>query len=178
MKKKIIRVSTVPVSLKNFLHGQLKWLSTYFEIVAVSSPGEALEVVREREGVRTVSVPMERRISIVKDLISLFRMIILFTKERPYIVHSMTPKAGLISMLAAWITRVPVRMHTFTGLVFPTERGIKQRVLIWMDRLTCWCATYINPEGNGVKKDLERFHITHKPLHIVANGNVRGVDMD
>lgn len=176
--KKIIRTSTVPVSLETFLHNQLRWLAIYFEVVAVSSPGEALDVVREREGVRTASVPMERRISIVKDLISLFRMIILFTKERPYIVHSMTPKAGLISMLAAWITRVPVRIHTFTGLIFPTERGIKQRVLIWMDRLTCWCATYINPEGNGVKQDLERFHITRKPLHIIANGNVRGVDMD
>ena len=98
-------------------------LSEYYEVVAVSSPGEKMKVLEEREGVRTVSIPMERRISLVKDFISLLRLIVLFAKERPDMVHSITPKAGLLSMLAAWITRVPVRMHTFTGLVFPTATG-------------------------------------------------------
>ena len=98
-------------------------LSEYYEVVAVSSPGEKMKVLEEREGVRTVSISMERRISLVKDFMSLLRLIILFAKERPDMVHSITPKAGLLSMLAAWITRVPVRMHTFTGLVFPTATG-------------------------------------------------------
>ena len=81
-------------------------------------------------------------------------------------------------MLSAWITRVPVRMHTYTGLVFPTATGMKQRVLILMDKLLCRCATYINPEGQGVADDLRRYHITKKTLHIIGNGNVRGMDMD
>lgn len=93
-------------------------------------------------------------------------------------VHSLTPKAGLISMLAGWITGVPVRMHTFTGLVFPTATGFKQKLLIWMDRLTCACATHINPEGNGVKQDLMRYQITKKPLKIIANGNINGINLD
>ena len=105
-------------------------------------------------------------------------MIKVFRRERPDIVHSMTPKAGLISMLAARITGVPVRMHTYTGLVFPTETGMKQKILIWMDRLLCACATYINPEGKGVMNDLIKFGITKKPLHIIANGNVRGINLD
>lgn len=152
-------------------------LSGYYEVVAVSSPGEKMKVLEEREGVRTVSVPMERRISLVKDFISLVRLIILFTKERPDMVHSITPKAGLLSMLAAWITRVPVRMHTFTGLVFPTATGKMQKLLIAMDRLTCFCATHINPEGEGVKRDLINYKITSKPLHIIAYGNVNGIDL-
>ena len=176
--KKLFRISTIPTSLETLLKGQLKMLSEYYEVVAVSSPGEKMKVLEEREGVRTVSIPMERRISLVKDFISLLRLIVLFAKERPDMVHSITPKAVLLSMLAAWITRVPVRMHTFTGLVFPTATGKMQKLLIAMDRLTCFCATHINPEGEGVKRDLVNYNITSRPLHIIANGNVNGIDLE
>ena len=153
-------------------------LNEHFEMIGVSSSGSELEEVHQREGIRVAALSMERRISLVKDLVSLIRMILLFMKERPDMVHSYTPKAGLISMLAGKITGVPVRMHTFTGLVFPTETGLKQKILIWTDRLTCACATHINPEGNGVKQDLLRYHITKKPLKIIANGNVNGIDLE
>ena len=176
--KKLIKVSTVPMSLNTFCRGQLKMLSQYYDVIAVSSPDSELQELKEREGVKTIAVPMERHISIFKDISSLLNMIKVFRRERPDIVHSMTPKAGLISMLAARITGVPVRMHTYTGLVFPTETGMKQKILIWMDRLLCACATYINPEGKGVMNDLIKFGITKKPLHIIANGNVRGINLN
>lgn len=176
--KKVFRISTVPLSLNSLLKGQLKMLNEHYEIVGVSSPGSELEEVHQREGIRVIALPMERHISLVKDFISLIRMILLFLKEQPDMVHSLTPKAGLISMLAGWITGVPVRMHTFTGLVFPTATGFKQKLLIWMDRLTCACATHINPEGNGVKQDLIRYQITKKPLEIIANGNINGINLD
>lgn len=175
---KLIRTSTIPASLENLLKGQLKMLSKYYNVLAVSSPGDDMETIEEREGVRTIAIPMERSISLIKDFISLIRLIVLFAKERPDMVHSITPKAGLLSMLAAWITRVPVRMHTFTGLVFPTATGKMQKLLIAMDRLTCFCATHINPEGEGVKRDLVNYNITSKPLHIIANGNVNGIDLE
>ena len=175
---KLIRTSTIPASLENLLKGQLKMLSKYYNVLAVSSPGDDMETIEEREGVHTIAIPMERRISLIKDFISLIRLIVLFAKERPDMVHSITPKAGLLSMLAAWITRVPVRMHTFTGLVFPTATGKMQKLLIAMDRLTCFCATHINPEGEGVKRDLVNYNITSKPLHIIANGNVNGIDLE
>ena len=175
---KLIRTSTIPASLENLLKGQLKMLSKYYNVLAVSSPGDDMETIEEREGVRTIAIPMERRISLIKDFISLIRLIVLFAKERPDMVHSITPKAGLLSMLAAWITRVPVRMHTFTGLVFPTATGKMQKLLIAMDRLTCFCATHINPEGEGVKRDLVNYNITSKPLHIIANVNVNGIDLE
>lgn len=178
MKKKLLKTSTIPLSLDVFCKGQLKMLSDYYEVVAVSSPDSELETISKRERVRTISVPMERHISLFKDIKSLFRMIRVFKAEKPDIVHSITPKAGLISMLAARICHVPVRIHTYTGLVFPTTTGMKQRVLIWMDKLLCACATYINPEGKGVENDLRRFGITQKPLHIIGNGNVRGIDAD
>lgn len=174
--KKLMRVSTVPESLNGFCRGQLKMLSQYYEVVVVSSPLPELKEIEQREGVRCVAVPMERHISLVKDVCSLFRMIRVMRRECPDIVHSMTPKAGLVSMLAAWLCRVPVRMHTYTGLVFPTATGLKQRVLIAMDRLLCLCATYVNPEGQGVANDLRNYRITRKPLNVIGHGNVRGID--
>lgn len=153
-------------------------LNEHFEMIGVSSSGSELDEVHQREGIRVIALPMERRISPIKDCISLIRMVLLFLKERPDMIHSYTPKAGMVSMLAGWIAGVPVRMHTFTGLVFPAATGFKQKLLIWTDRLTCACATHINPEGNGVRQDLIRYHITKKPLKIIANGNVNGIDLE
>lgn len=177
MKKKVLRIATVPISLNLLLQGQLRMLNEEYEMVAVSSPGKDLEEVGAREGVRTVGIRMERRISPIQDLKSLFALIKLIRKEKPWMVHTMTPKAGLLGMLAARICGVPVRLHLFTGLVFPTSTGLKRRLLMATDKLTCACATFINPEGEGVKRDLERFGITHKELHIVGNGNINGIDM-
>ena len=116
MRNKVLRITTVPVSLKLLLEGQLNMLNRDYEVVAVSSPGKELEEVGKREGVRTEAVCMERRIALVQDFKSLVDLIRLIRKEKPWMVHTMTPKAGLLGMLAAWICKVPVRMHTFTGL--------------------------------------------------------------
>ena len=175
---KIVRSSTVPQSLSTFCRGVLAELSRDYEVVAVSSPGEALDEVGRREGVRTIAVPMARHISLTNDLKSLWQMWRVFRRERPDMVHSMTPKAGLICMVAAWLARVPRRVHTFTGLVWPTATGIKRRVLMATDRLTCACATHIIPEGEGVKNDLLNHHITRKPIKVLGHGNVRGIDLD
>ena len=92
-------------------------------------------------------------------------------------VHSMTPKAGLLCMMAGWLTRVPVRIHTFTGLVWPTSKGLQRWILKMTDRITCFCATYVIPEGQGVLNDLKTGGITNKELKILGYGNVRGIDM-
>lgn len=177
-KKKIIRATTVPQSLNAFCNGMLKELSDEYEVVAVSSPGEALEQVARREGVRTIAVPMQRHISLMNDLKSLWQMWRVMRRERPAMVHSMTPKAGLMCMMAAWLTRVPRRVHTFTGLVWPTETGLKRRILMATDWLTCACATHVIPEGEGVKSDLLNHHITRKPIKVLGYGNVRGINME
>lgn len=176
---KIIRTSTVPGSLNTFCKGLLRELQEQdgYEVVAVSSPAPVLDEIAEREGVRTVAVPMERHIAPLKDLKSLFGLIRVFRREKPTMVHSMTPKAGLLSMIAAWACRVPVRVHTFTGLVFPTATGLSQKILILTDRITCACATHIVPEGEGVKNDLINYRITKKPLKVLGQGNVRGIDL-
>ena len=176
--KKIIRASTIPLSLELFCRGLLREMSEQYEVVALSSPGELLDIVEKREGVRCIRINMERHIAPLKDLASLWRIIKTFRREKPDIVHSMTPKAGLLCMMAGWMTGVPVRVHTFTGLVFPSATGLKRRILIATDRLTCRCATHVIPEGEGVKNDMLNNHITKKPLKVLGHGNVRGVDME
>ena len=177
MKVKIIRATTVPMSLESFCSGMLKELSVKYEVVALSSPDEELEIVRQQEGVRTIGVRMARHISLANDIKSLWKLFRVFREEKPKMVHSMTPKAGLLCMVAAWLAHVPVRVHTFTGLVFPTSTGITKRILMFTDWLTCACATHIIPEGEGVKQDLLNNGITKKSLKVLGYGNVRGIDL-
>lgn len=176
MMKKLIRISTVPVSLNILLKGQLKYLSAPYELIAVSGAGKDLDEVREREGVQTKAIDMARGISLFRDIRALWKLYGYFRQVKPDIIHSITPKAGLLSMVAGWMAGVPVRMHTFTGLIFPSKTGVFQKILIIMDRLLCACATSIYPEGEGVKRDLIRYRITRKPLKVIGNGNVNGID--
>ncbi|MBQ6226510.1 MAG: glycosyltransferase family 4 protein [Bacteroidaceae bacterium] len=175
-KKKIIRACTVSQSL-GFVKDMLPDLMREYEVVLLSSPGEELDEAKAQYGIKTIAVPMERHISVLKDFVSLCRLIITFLRERPDMVHSMTPKAGMLCMLAGWLTWVPVRVHTFTGLVFPTSTGMKRRILMFTDWLTCACATHVIPEGEGVKADLLNNGITKKPLQVLGYGNVMGVDL-
>ena len=174
--KKLIYCSTIPMSLNIFCRGLLREMSTHYEVVAVSSPGQDMDEIAEREQVRCIPVQMQREIAPVADLRSLFSLIRLFRRERPDAVHSFTPKAGLLCMLAAWIARVPVRIHTFTGLVWPTSTGIKRLIIRTTDRLTCACATHIIAEGQGVRSDIISGRITRKPVQVLGYGNVRGID--
>lgn len=173
---KLIRTSTVALSLDVLLKGQLAFLSKYYDVVAVSGADHHLDAVKQREGVRTESVEMARQINLWRDLVSLLKLYRLFRREKPAIVHSITPKAGLLSMIAARLAGVPVRIHTFTGLIFPTSTGLKKKLLIAMDCLLCRMATHVYPEGEGVRRDLLRYRITNKPLKVLAHGNISGVD--
>lgn len=173
-----MRAATIGMSLNIFCRGLLRELTEEgYEVVALSSPDEDLEELGKREGVRTIGVRMERHVSPLKDVVSLVKLTNALRKERPDMVHSMTPKAGLLCMMAAKMAGVPVRLHTFTGLVWPTATGISRRILMLTDKMTCACATHVIPEGEGVKRDLQRC-ITTKPMNVLGYGNVRGVDLE
>jgi len=177
--KKIIRVAAAPMSLDILLRGQLQFLNNYYEVVGVASPDKEIhKKISEREGIRTIELNIERRISLLKDLKALINLYILFRKEKPDIVHSLTPKAGLLSMIAALIAKVPVRIHTFTGLIFPWKKGYMCKLLKTMDQLTCIAATDVIPEGEGVRKELINNCKTNKLSKVLAYGNINGVDVE
>lgn len=175
---KIIRACTVPMSLV-FVTGMLPDLQKKYEVVLLSSSGlEWRKVYKIYPDVRGIEVDMERHISLIKDLKSLWRLWCILRHEKPQMVHSMTPKAGLLCMMAARLAGVPVRVHTFTGLVFPTAVGLKRKILMIADWLTCVCATYIIPEGEGVKDDLVNNGITKEPIKVLGYGSCRGIDLE
>lgn len=175
-KPKIIRACTVSLSV-GFVSGMLDDLKRQYDVVLLSSPGKEMDDAVAEHGVKAIAVPMQRHISIRHDIVSLWRIVRAFLREKPTMVHSMTPKAGLLCMVAAWMCRVPVRIHTFTGLVFPTSHGLKKKLLMLTDAITCRCATHIIPEGEGVKYDLLSNGITRKPLQVLGYGNVMGIDV-
>lgn len=171
-KKKIVRLTTAGESLDDLLIGQLKYLNQYFDIIAVAKDDGRLQKVRKREGVRVVDAPIERPISLLKDIIALRWLINFFKQEKPWCVHANTPKGSLLAMVAAWICRVPHRIYTVTGLRYQGATGKFKFVLQTMERITCACATKVIPEGQGVLKTLKNDHITNKPLEVILNGNI------
>ena len=174
--KKLIRVTTSDISLFLLLRGQLKFLNNYFEVVGLSSDTGLLHKVEKREGIRVIELAMRREISVMRDLLCLWHMYRIFKKEKPYIVHTNTPKGSLLSMMAALVARVPHRIYTVTGLRYQGASGVGRFVLMTMERLTCLCANKVIPEGEGVKRTLIADGITRKPLKVIPNGNINGIN--
>ncbi len=175
-KARLLVVTTVPETFLTILRDQPRFLGKFLDLQLATSPAAEFDRITSEEGIPTNSVIMTRGIHPAHDFLSIFRMLVVLSRVRPDIVHSYTPKAGLVTMLAAFICRVPIRVHTFTGLIFPTQSGLKRKLLVWTDRLICACSTHVVPEGEGVKNDLVRFSITKKRLEKIGHGNIAGVD--
>lgn len=177
-KPKLLRVTTHDISLAGLLRDQLRFLAENgLEVVGVAADTGGLDTVRTREGIRCVDLPMQRNISLLADVKSLWRFVRLIGREKPDIVHANTPKGSLLSMIAARLRRVPVRIYYVTGLRFETTSGLMRFILKTMERITCSCATTVIPEGDGVARTLCREHITRKPLKKIHNGNINGIDL-
>ncbi len=179
MKKKIIRVTTVPLSLSGLLQGQLRFMSNHFDILGVSSKGKdnALARVSEYEDVPTIAVEMTRKITPFKDLFAMWQLYKVFKKEKPFIVHSHTPKAGTLSMLAAKLARVPHRLHTIAGLPLVEATGFKRFILNLVEKITYKCATKIYPNSYGLVDIILENNFTKKDkLKVIANGSTNGID--
>ncbi len=175
-KKKVLRITTVDISLDRLLKGQLHFLNQFYEVVGVASDTGVLNAVSEREGIRVMNVPMHREISLWNDLKSLCALYRLFRREKPFIVHTNTPKGSLLSMVAAWAARIHNRIYLVTGLRYQGVTGIKRMVLKTMERISCRFATIVVPEGNGVKKILIEDHICKNPADVLHYGNINGID--
>lgn len=175
-KKKLFFVTTIAGSL-NFFKGQYQLLLSDFDITAIASDKKRLKEVGEENHIKIHYIPMEREISILKDIYCLICFIFYFIRQRPYIVHGNTPKGSLLSMIAAWITRVPVRIYMCHGLRYQGCYGLKRKLLMFMERISCRCATEIICVSHGIKEVLIEDRITNKEPIVIWNGSVQGIDM-
>lgn len=178
MKPKLLRITTVPVSLKTLLKGQHRFMSQNgFEVVGVSSRGTALQEVHNEEGIRVIELEMTRTFSPFKDLKSLWSLYRLCRKEKPFIVHSHTPKAGIVGMLGAKLAGVPIRLHTVAGMPLMVTSGAKRWVLDIVEKITYGCATKVYPNSEGLYDFIVKGRYAPKrKLGMIAKGSSNGID--
>ena len=176
--KKLIRITTVPLSLKVLLKGQLRFMaSNGFDVKGVSSEGEELREVHENEGIAVEAITMSRKITPFQDLKSLWEMWNFLRKEKPQIVHTHTPKAGIIGMLAARLAGVPHRLHTVAGLPLMEATGTKRKILNFVEKLTYSSATRVYPNSKGLYDFILQNNFTQSnKLKIIANGSSNGIN--
>jgi glycosyltransferase involved in cell wall biosynthesis len=176
---KLIRITTVPISLKILLTGQMKYmLNNGFDVIAISAEGPEIRDIEKDEGVQHVVIPMTRQITPFADLKSLWLMYRFFKTSKPDIVHTHTPKAGLIGMLAALFAGVPNKIHTVAGLPLQVATGNKRKLLIAVEKLTYWAADWVLPNSDT----LEQFIVDHiysktSKIKVLGNGSSNGIDI-
>lgn len=178
-KPRLLRITTVPVSLKLLLKGQFSFFKNQgFNILAASSDGPEVPFLKD-SGIQHAIIPMTRQITPLKDLYCLFRLIVLIKRFNPHIVHTHTPKAGLLGMMAAWICRVPVRMHTVAGLPLMEATGIKKLILKITERITYACAHCIYPNSKGLMEYIKSQIVNRRSqISIIGKGSSNGIDAE
>lgn len=177
MINKLIRVTTVPLSLDKLLSGQLHYMNAFYEVIAVSSQKEYLKKIGKKESVRTFSIEMSRKITPIRDLIAVVQLYLFLRKEKPLIVHSHTPKAGILAMVASKCAGVPIRLHTVAGLPLMEAKGFRRSVLVQVEKLTYSCATKVYPNSKGLYDFIVWNNFTtKKKLKIISNGSSNGIN--
>lgn len=177
-KDKFFLVTTVARSLM-FFRGQPRRWTKDFNVCAVASEKETLINFSIQEGVEYHYIPMMRDISLLADIVCLFRFIVLFIKERPKVVHGNTPKASMLSMLAAWLTCRPVRIYMCHGLRYETTTGMLLKVLKVMEWISCHCATHVIGVSQGVVDKLVADGLCPKyKIKVVGFGTAGGINVE
>ena len=176
---KLVRITTVPVSLMVLLKGQMKFMKENgFEVTMISSPGEEVPKLLEQEECMHIPVMLTRKITPIQDLKSLIQLTRILKKIKPDIVHTHTPKAGLIGMWAAKFAGVPIRLHTIAGLPWVESTGIMRRVLIFVEKLTAYASNAIFPNSFVQKKFMESLNIANGKMKVLGKGSSNGINTD
>lgn len=176
-KPKLIRITTVPMSLEKLLVGQLEFMQKHFEVTAISADKAKLEALGKANNYNTFHLEMTRQITPWQDLKAVIRLYRYLKKEKPSIVHTHTPKAGIVGMLASRLARVPNRLHTVAGLPLMEATGIKRKILNAVEKLTYTCATKVYPNSEGLKSFILKEGFAKKDkVKIMGQGSSNGIN--
>ena len=176
-KPKLIRITTVPLSLEKLLEGQLPFMQEQFEVTAVSADEARLKEFGEKNRIKVFPVEITRKITPWQDVKALVKLTFFLKREQSLIVHTHTPKAGIVGMLAAKLAGVPIRLHTVAGLPLMEATGKKRVLLNAVEKMTYRCATKVYPNSKGLYDFIEKEKFT-KPskLKIIGQGSSNGID--
>ncbi|MFN9501222.1 MAG: glycosyltransferase family 4 protein [Chryseotalea sp.] len=177
---KVLRITTVPISLKVLLQGQFRFMQQNgWEVLTVSAEGTEVQEIKEKEAVKHISIPLTRQISPLTDLVALWKLIRIINTFKPDIVHSHTPKAGLIGMLAAWLCRVPNRLHTVAGLPLMEYSGLKRLLLNSAEKLTYRFATKVYPNSFQLFEFIKNnLYQNSQKFRVIGKGSSNGIDIE
>lgn len=177
MRKSICIVVSSPITLRVFLLEQIRELKLKYHVDCIANTDDSNYLRRYGVDVDTAEVCVERGVSIRKDLCALRRLYRIFKKERYDLIHTVTPKAGLLGMLAGWMAGVPLRVHTYTGQVWAVKRGIKRWVLKCADRVIGFAATDILADSRSQKEFIVNESVVSRDkCRVLADGSIAGVN--
>lgn len=177
-KKRICLVTAAPLTIRFFLQGQIVALAKRYDVSVITNTDDVDFLEHLGVPVRVIPLRIERRVSLWYDLLALIRLVMIFSREDFDLVHSHSPKAGLLTMVAGWLARVPFRIHTFQGEVWATRRGLWRFMLKSLDRLAARCATQLLVVSRSENAFLvEQGVVRQGELTMLANGSVCGVDL-
>jgi glycosyltransferase involved in cell wall biosynthesis len=177
-KPTLVLVTTIPLTLHSFFKGQIMHLKNKgFQVVAVSSGGEELDEFGRKERVSVHEITMTRGISPVADLIAGLRLWVLFQKLKPTIVHGSTPKAGVLSMMAATLAKVPVKFYTLRGAMTEMRRGLAGGLLKMMEWTACALADRVLAVSRSVMDGVVFQRLcSEQKIKVLEHGSSNGVD--
>ena len=175
---KICFVLTAEFAVKAFLLNHLRALSKLYEVTVIVNTNNSNFLVEQGIEAKVIQLAIARNVSLVSDFSCLIQLIKIFYQQGFSAVHSVTPKAGLLAMLAAWLVHVPMRIHTFTGQVWVTKVGVKRFLLKQIDCLIAFLATYNIVDSPSQRQFLldEKVVSSNKSI-VFANGSISGVDI-
>ena len=176
----LVRITTAPVSLQSLLTGQMRFMREQgFAVTMLSADGPQVADIERVEGVAHVAMPLTRTLSPWQDLRALWRLTRWLRRHRVDIVHTHTPKAGLIGMMAACLARVPVRVHTIAGLPIMSARGAQQHILTLTERVTSWCAHEVWPNSRSIMEYMVEHRLCPpRKMRVISKGSSNGIDLE
>jgi len=179
MRKKLAIAITSPISIV-LLKGQLNYFSELgYEVILICPKNEKSEEFAVVENVKLIPVNFFREINLFHDLLCLFKLIKILWREKPDIVNAGTPKASLLTLIAAYVTGVNKRIYTCRGLRFEDESGAKKRLLIAMEKITAFCAhSIICISASVMKKAIDEKTFPKKKTLVLGKGSSNGIDLD
>lgn len=150
-----------------------------FEVITASAGGSEVKQICAREGVEHYPINFTRTLSPLKDLKALWQLIRLMQQQKPDIVHTHTPKAGLLGMMAAKLIGVKLRMHTVAGMPLMEATGMTKRILQLTEKITYWCAHKVYPNSYKLKDYMIReFPAYEKKFKIIGEGSSNGINLE
>lgn len=179
-RKKICLVVAVPMTAAAFLQKHIEVLSSEFDVYLVANFEGVQSSLHQNPHLKGIySAGIQRDIHIAKDFKGLMDLVAHFRRMQFDAVLSVTPKAGLLGMLAAWRADVPVRVHIFTGQVWHTQTGWFKKLLMGIDKLTAWLASDVLVDGQSQRKFLiENGIIKGSESQVLGKGSISGVDVN